>query len=47
MRGNFRKNQQECPQMFTGPVGPIEVFGDFYWPGVRGSLLASSPASSN
>ena len=33
---------QECPQMFTGPVGPVEVvfywtegiFVSFYWPGV-------------
>ena len=38
--------------MFTGPVGPVEVFfywpeavfGDFYWPGAIGSPLASSPA---
>ena len=37
--------------MFTGPVGPVEVFfywpktgfGDFYWPGAIGSPLASSP----
>ena len=37
--------------MFTGPVGPVEVFfywpeaifGDFYWPGAIGPLLASSP----
>ena len=36
--------------MFTGPVGPVEVFfywpkavlGNFYWPGVIGSPLASS-----
>ena len=43
----------ECPQMFTGPVGPVEVFfywleailGDFYWSGAIGPLLASSPAS--
>ena len=42
---------QECPQMFTGPVGPVEVhfywpeavFGNFYWPGACGTLLASSP----
>ena len=39
--------------MFTGPVGPVEVFfhwpksfwGNFYWPGASGSLLASSPAT--
>ena len=38
--------------MFTGPVGPVEVFftgpklffGNFYWPGAIGSPLASSPA---
>ena len=38
--------------MFTGPVGPVEVFfywplailGIFYWPGAIGPLLASSPA---
>ena len=37
--------------MFTGPVGPVEVifywpeavFGNFYWPGAIGLLLASSP----
>ena len=37
--------------MFTGPVGPVEVFcywpeailGIFYWPGVSGSLFALSP----
>ena len=38
--------------MFTGPVGPVEVFffywpaavfGNFYWPGTIGLLLASSP----
>ena len=37
--------------MFTGPVGPVEVFfywpaavsGIFYWPGAIGSPLASSP----
>ena len=36
--------------MFTGPVGPVEVFfywpeavfGNFYWPGAIGSPLASS-----
>ena len=41
-----------CPQMFTGPVGPVEVlfywpkaiFGNFYWPGAIGPLLAFSPA---
>ena len=41
----------KCPQMFTGPVGPVEVlfywpkaiFGNFYWPGAIGPLLASSP----
>ena len=40
--------------MFTGPVGPVEVFfywpetvfGNFYWPGAIGSPLASSPALS-
>ena len=40
--------------MFTGPVGPIEVFfywpeavfRNFYWPGAIGSPLASSPAWS-
>ena len=39
--------------MFTGPVGPVEVFfywpeavlGNFYWPGAIGSPLASSPDS--
>ena len=38
--------------MFTGPVGPVEVFfywpkavlGNFYWPGAIGPLLASGPA---
>ena len=37
--------------MFTGPVGPVEVFfywpetvfGNFYWPGAVGLPLASSP----
>ena len=37
--------------MFTGTVGPVEVFfywpkavlGNFYWPGAIGSPLASSP----
>ena len=37
--------------MFTGPVGPVEVFfywpevvfGNFYWPGAIGRLLATSP----
>ena len=37
--------------MFSGPVGPVEVFfnwteavfGNFYWPGAIGSPLASSP----
>ena len=37
--------------MFTGPLGPVEVFfywpevilRNFYWPGASGSLLASSP----
>ena len=41
--------------MFTGPVGPIEVFfywpeavfGNFYWPGAIGSPLASSPEISS
>ena len=36
--------------MFTGPVGPVEVFfywpkaifGNFYWPGAIGSPLAPS-----
>ena len=40
--------------MFTGPVGPVEVFfywaeavlGNFYWPGTIGSPLASSPGLS-
>ena len=40
--------------MFTGPVGPVEVFfywpeavlGNFYWPGAIGSPLASSPGGS-
>ena len=40
--------------MFTGPVGPVEVFfywpeaafGNFYWPGAIGLPLASSPASN-
>ena len=39
--------------MFTGPVGPVEVFfywpevvfGNFYWPGAIGSPLASSPVA--
>ena len=39
--------------MFTGPVGPVEVFfywpeavlGNFYWSGAIGSPLASSPGS--
>ena len=39
--------------MFTGPVGPVEVFvywpeavlGNFYWPGAIGSPLASSPGA--
>ena len=39
--------------MFTGPVGPAEVFFYwpedilviFYWPGAIGPLLAPSPAS--
>ena len=38
--------------MFTGPVGPVEVFfywpeaifENFYWPGAMEPLLASSPA---
>ena len=38
--------------MFTGPVGPVEVFfywpeavfGIFYWPGAIGLPLVSSPA---
>ena len=38
--------------MVTGPVGPVEVFfywpeavfGNFYWPGAIGPLLASSPS---
>ena len=41
--------------MFTGPVGPVEVFfywpeadfRNFYWPGAIGSPLASSPALCN
>ena len=45
------KIYQECLQMFTGPVGPVEVFfywpeaafGNFYWPGAIGLPLASSP----
>ena len=48
LRGNLLI---KCPQMFTGPVGPAEVlfywpkaiFGNFYWPGALGPLLASSP----
>ena len=48
LRGNLLI---KCPQMFTGPVGPVEVlfywpkaiFGNFYWPGAIGPLLASSP----
>ena len=39
--------------MFTGPVGPVEVFfylpkpflEIFNWPGAIGSLLASSPGT--
>ena len=39
--------------MFTGPVGPVEVFfywpeavfGNFYWPEAIGSPLALSPVS--
>ena len=38
--------------MFTGPVGPVDVFfywpkavfGNFYWPGAIGSPIALSPA---
>ena len=41
--------------MFTGPVGPVEVFfyrpetvfGNFYWPGAIGSPLVSSPGALN
>ena len=41
--------------MFTGPVGPLEVFfywpeavlGNIYWPGAIGSPLASSPEVYN
>ena len=41
--------------MFTGPVGPVEVFfywpeavfGNFYWPGAIGLPLASSPEMLN
>ena len=41
--------------MFTGPVGPVEVFfywpesilGNFYWPGAIGSPLASSPGDAD
>ena len=41
--------------MFTGPVGPVEVFfywpeavlGNFYWPGAIGPLFASSPEVIN
>ena len=41
--------------MFTGPVGPVEiffywpeaVFGNFYWPGAIGSPLALSPVLYN
>ena len=41
--------------MFTGPVGPVEVFfywpeavfGNFYWPVAIGSPLASRPALLN
>ena len=48
LRGNLLI---KCPQMFTGPVGPVEVlfywpkaiFGNFYWPGAIGPLLALSP----
>ena len=40
--------------MFTGPIGPVEVFfycpeavlWNFYWPGAIGSPLASSPEFS-
>ena len=47
LRGNLLI---KCPQMFTGPVGPVEVlfywpkaiFGNLYWPGAIGPLLASS-----
>ena len=39
--------------MFTGPVGPVEVFfywpeavlGNFYWPGAIGLPLESSPVT--
>ena len=39
--------------MFTGPVGPVEVFfywpedvfGNFFWPGAIGLPLASSPVT--
>ena len=41
--------------MFTGPVGPVEVFfywpeaifGNLHWPGVTSSLLASSPGTDS
>ena len=41
--------------MLTGPVGPVEVyfywpkgiFGNLYWPGAIGPLLASSPENSS
>ena len=41
--------------MFTGPVGPVEVFfywpetvfGNFYWPGAIGLPLALSPVDRN
>ena len=42
---------QECLQMFTGPVGPVEVFfplfywpeavlGNFYWPVAMGIIIS-------
>ena len=48
LRGNLLI---KCPEMFTGPVGPVEVlfywpkaiFGKFYWPRAIGPLLVSSP----
>ena len=42
-----------CPQMFTDPVGPVEVFfywpkadsENFYWPRANCSLLVLSPGN--
>ena len=48
--GNLLK---KCPQMFIGPVRPVEIFfywheavlGKFYWPWASSLQLASSPVN--